>query len=1110
MSLLTDNDFLLRAFQLSYIRQVLPSHAPDSSRSGQGPDNLVKFPPSTDSRPPSPYVSLSGLSDQHQWPELSSGRSSPPLALTLARDSSRASHHGRKEDSGEGQTARNRRRRTAGPGPLGYTQTIIGKGSGAGGAGMRVDGVKRSWKGKGKLLEGDEPLPEGNNASTSDLNAPPDLPPFHLAPNLVPPVVVHSPVRTPRDSPSTAYRPRQSFEPPRSMLSELGTVGTAPDPDATVTAARKPRFSMSANEYHSYPEFSQPTGPTSPALVESPSTSLVEIADDYPSQPNSQVTDSSSAFQLGGLSTPVSPVSTSQPPSGSPSPLPSPNSPQPIDSPVPSATSRPDRIYESPSLEGTAPIADTLASSDFPDGPLRDQDSRKVGGMPISMASSGISLFGTSRLDRSTELTRTSTDGQDSSDQSEVERRKRNNIIGQQQRGGGGGRARTDSDFSLPSSPSLPTQAVLPPPEPLPTPSVPVFKLPPGMRVRERRRVNIKPGPGGALFVPNPPPPPPTQQSQGNLTERQQEGSSSTQQGPGDSATKLPLASKPSSSSISKDSATSSPQRPPLSPSRSRKSSAPIVPSSTLSSDAEKLAPPSPGSRSPRKRDDSSSLALSFPKRSSYLSLKSSSSSLLTPSNQPVPKSALTALLTSPSSASLSNSNPFSALYAACVSRSTSPREQTSLTLFFPHCSKPGPSKPIKVKVKKDVTVEEVIGVGLWAYWEEQEKEEREPKLDVDVDKAEKGEETTKWNLRIVEDDGEVDEDFPALDRVRAISAFSFSEFAIVRATDQQVQDNATKQATITRRPSRILSAPKRVPSGPVPISSAIPQPHQDHLTTNFALPPAASNANAASFKPGNQTAVEPLAASSALAISVLLKIELASNGSGPEKFINVEIPSDMYLVDVLEHICRKRDLGSSNDWAFIVRLSDGEIIVPLDRTVESLGDQRDLVLVSRSQVGTVGMRRRRNTQNINPAASIFEQVEEPSTPRYQSASQLTSTYQLYRVQRKLPMSLGGRHPRSIAIDGDYLHFMPADGKDSAGRTSSFHISLVQSCKVSRRSASTFKIVVHTKNRVDKRYDFEAESAAQANEIVEAVRAVMSNWRTEQALVAGRRSIVGR
>jgi len=57
--------------------------------------------------------------------------------------------------------------------------------------------------------------------------------------------------------------------------------------------------------------------------------------------------------------------------------------------------------------------------------------------------------------------------------------------------------------------------------------------------------------------------------------------------------------------------------------------------------------------------------------------------------------------------------------------------------------------------------VEEVIGVALWTYWEEQEKGEREPRLEVDEEKAERGEETVNWNLRIVEEDGEVDEDFP-------------------------------------------------------------------------------------------------------------------------------------------------------------------------------------------------------------------------------------------------------------------------------------------------------------------------------------------------------------
>ncbi|GAA5900843.1 Avo1p [Sporobolomyces salmoneus] len=1090
MSLLTENDFLLRAFQLSYIRQVLPSHAPNSSRSGQGPYNLIKF-DSPDSAPPSPYISLSGLSDETQWPELTSGRSSPPLALTLARDSSRTSHHqARRNDSSEVMTGgRNRRRRTGGPGPLGYTQTIVGKGSGVGGAGMRVDGVKRSWKGKEKMLDDDQGMSLSNAA------------PGHLAPNLVPPpVVVHSPVRTPRDSPANAYRPTQSHDPPSSMLTELQRTE---DPNATVTALRKPRFSTSANEYHSYPSFdsSQPQRhpPSSPVLVESPSTSLVEVPEDgdYPSQPNSQVTDtSSSGFQLGGVSAPASPASVL--PTRSLDPSPSPDPPQQDgESPLPEAgsPSRPTRLYRPRSnADRIAPIDEDLVSSDFPSGPLLDQATKDTAAeeiMPVSMASSGISLFGTSRLERSTELNRSSPGGEDSSDQSEVEKR-RNRIEGLR------GRGRTDSDSSIPLARPTPLAEKEEPK--VETSNVPVFKLPPGMRVRERRRVNIKPGLGGALFVPNPPVELGSDAGTKNVEVNKQRSPSQ----PGGEP--VPT-TQPSNDKL--DTATSSPKRPPLSSSQSRKVSAPM---NLTTTDAEKLAPPSPGSRSPRKKDDSPSSILSFPKRSSYIQLGPPSPLLSPPSHQPT-KSALTALLTSPSSSSLSSSNPFSTLYAACVSRSSSPSEKLLLTLFFPHCSNPGPSNPINISVKRDVTVEEVIGIGLWAYWEEQEKEERAPKLEVEEERAETGEETTRWNLRIVEEDGEVDEDFPALDRVRNISAFSFTEFAIVKATDQQVQDNITKQSQLTRRPSRILTGPKRVVSAPIPISSSslAPPPTRDPSRNELGPPQTTGNANGSSFNPQSSAAGEPLGASSSLAVSVSLKVELPSVGFGAERNTTIEVPSDMYLLDVLELICRQRNLGTSNDWAFIVRLSDGEIVVPLDRTVKSLGDQRELVLVSRSQVGTVGLRRqRRNTENIDPSASIFTQVaEEPMTPRYQSASsQLTSTYQLYRVQRKLPMSLGGRHPRSIAIDGDYLHFMPSDGKDSAGRTSSFHISLVQSCKVSRRSASSFKIVVQAKNRVDKRYDFEAENPGQANEIVEAIKTVMSNWKAEQAL--SRRVIVDR
>lgn len=67
----------------------------------------------------------------------------------------------------------------------------------------------------------------------------------------------------------------------------------------------------------------------------------------------------------------------------------------------------------------------------------------------------------------------------------------------------------------------------------------------------------------------------------------------------------------------------------------------------------------------------------------------------------------------------------------------------------------------------------------------------------------------------------------------------------------------------------------------------------------------------------------------------------------------------------------------------------------------------------------------------------------------------------------------------------------------ASGRTTSFHISQVHTCRISRRSASSLKIVVHTNRSVDKRYDFEAESPALAQEIVRQIRAVMQVYQAQ-------------
>lgn len=114
----------------------------------------------------------------------------------------------------------------------------------------------------------------------------------------------------------------------------------------------------------------------------------------------------------------------------------------------------------------------------------------------------------------------------------------------------------------------------------------------------------------------------------------------------------------------------------------------------------------------------------------------------------------------------------------------------------------------MELNVRKDASVEEVVGFALWTYWEE----EWEPKLDEGLEGE--GEEVERkrrqrlsavgWVLRIAEDDGEPDDDFPrtfiplslsggmakasipAPDRMRKIAKFNSDAYAILEGTASQ------------------------------------------------------------------------------------------------------------------------------------------------------------------------------------------------------------------------------------------------------------------------------------------------------------------------------------
>ncbi len=154
--------------------------------------------------------------------------------------------------------------------------------------------------------------------------------------------------------------------------------------------------------------------------------------------------------------------------------------------------------------------------------------------------------------------------------------------------------------------------------------------------------------------------------------------------------------------------------------------------------------------RSPR-----SSTTFAFASRSNPdpLPFRPKTSALTAQLNKHVPHLVSTAEPSAEAPAS-SVVNPFASLYSSVSAPSSLPGLQ--MELFFPHSNEP--TSPISVKVRKDASVEEVTGLGLCKYWEEN----REPKLvDMDEDDREVRWTTVGWGLRIVEDDGEVDEDFP-------------------------------------------------------------------------------------------------------------------------------------------------------------------------------------------------------------------------------------------------------------------------------------------------------------------------------------------------------------
>ncbi|RXW20809.1 hypothetical protein EST38_g5037 [Candolleomyces aberdarensis] len=124
-------------------------------------------------------------------------------------------------------------------------------------------------------------------------------------------------------------------------------------------------------------------------------------------------------------------------------------------------------------------------------------------------------------------------------------------------------------------------------------------------------------------------------------------------------------------------------------------------------------------------------------------------------------KSALSSML----ALSSGSSNPFSELYAAISGRGQS--GSITLNVYFPHATRPS-GKPMELNIRNDATVEEVIGFALWMYWEEEWEPKLGDGLKEDDPKRDQMLSAVGWILRMAEEDGDPDDDFPPPDRMEA------------------------------------------------------------------------------------------------------------------------------------------------------------------------------------------------------------------------------------------------------------------------------------------------------------------------------------------------------
>lgn len=335
-------------------------------------------------------------------------------------------------------------------------------------------------------------------------------------------------------------------------------------------------------------------------------------------------------------------------------------------------------------------------------------------------------------------------------------------------------------------------------------------------------------------------------------------------------------------------------------------------------------------------------------------------------------------------------------------------------------------------------------------------------------------------------EDEEVDYDFPALERNKPIVAFTtannraarsrsnskpYDEFALVEATDEQFQEN--QSITPQFKQEAVASAndddfmPKNTPTLSTSTPLAGTQPRLNPLLTTMSA--LRSNATLAD-SPAIGTVATPAARNS---VKKLLRIHIHSADAAPGQMITLDVTTDTYLADVLDVVCKRRQLDKANH---VLKLTGSGTVVLLDRTVESIGNRTELDLYRRRFATDGPLTMSGSPSSSSPKMPMM--ADRPDARKVRKGPMMgnhplaqeaikqdelgSANYRKYTVWRKQPMRFVGLNERILAIDGEYLHIMPTStGKtmfEGQGKTTTVHFSKVVGCKVTRRHPTNFKV----------------------------------------------------